>query len=87
MKKAPQNKVPYFQCRFDRRHNESSSTQKKHKQEMGLDDRPEREGSLSHLYNPSAPFNDEELADFIETEAQILEVELNQLGIEGAELC
>ena len=85
MKKAPQNKVPYFQCRCEARHQESSSTQKKDKQEISLDNRTEREGSLRYLYNPSAPFDDEELVEFTVEASQILSDAITQLEAEGGE--
>lgn len=85
MKKAPQNEVLYFPSRFEARHKESISTQQKNKQEIELDNRTEREGSLSHLYNPSAPLDDDELVEFSIEASQILADLFMQLEAERGE--
>ena len=85
MKKAPQNEVLYFQCRCEDRHQESNSTERTDKQEIQLDERTERNSSLSYLCNPSAPATDEELEDFITEAVIILGESLEQLESEGSE--
>lgn len=87
MKKAPYYEVPLSESRFDRRQVESSSTAQDNKQELEANDRPERD-CLTHLiYNPSAPFTEEELEAFTQEASHMLGETLNQLEAERGMSC